>query len=382
MRSTGLLLMLCVSCADVTEVRVRLLADDTIAAAARELRVSVRGEDDDTAERVVRVGEDGSFPFEIPVVPRGGDSSRSFELFAELVDERGESLGTQRVLANFAEGEQRIIERTFSESCGTVRCAAGRTCTEGACVSACVLAEGADVPSGCSGNICEERGLVAENFEDTDSWPACPDFDTEDVGTCMASRDEHVFEVVDARTQSALLSAPPCGSRILRLVAGDVTSGAYLALPTTRGARWMRAMVYTPAANLEILEAAVNSQALMRWSNGTNVNSPDQIVDLRWGPESTSSRWRTQEPLMQGVSGSLPQIPSDEWTCIEFFVDPDARQAQVGFNGVLTAPNESEIADLFDEDVVYAAVGLFMGTIPTTLYVDDIVVSNERIPCP
>ncbi|MFT5354111.1 MAG: hypothetical protein ACI9KE_001312, partial [Polyangiales bacterium] len=39
-------------------------------------------------------------------------------------------------------------------------------------------------------------------------------------------------------------------------------------------------------------------------------------------------------------------------------------------------------ADAFVGDVFHAHVGLIGGILPTTLYVDDIVVSNERIPCP
>lgn len=100
----------------MTEVRVRLLADETVAAAARELRVSIRGEDDELMERNVRIDEDGTFPFEVPVVPRGGDSERTFELLAEVLDGAGESLGSQRVLANFADGEQRTNHRAHVPS--------------------------------------------------------------------------------------------------------------------------------------------------------------------------------------------------------------------------------------------------------------------------
>ena len=80
------MLLLCASCANVTEVRVRLLADESIAAAAQELRVTIRGIDDEVTERNVRIEDGARFPFEIPVVPRGDDSGRTFELIAEVLD--------------------------------------------------------------------------------------------------------------------------------------------------------------------------------------------------------------------------------------------------------------------------------------------------------
>jgi hypothetical protein len=384
MRFQVLALLLCVSCADVTEVRVRLLADETVVAAARELRVTIRGVDDEVTERNVRIGEDGSFPFEVPIVPRAGDSDRTFEFFAEVIDAMGESLGSQRVLANFTDGEQRIIERTFSASCTGVRCAAGRTCSDGECVTACFLAEGASVPAECSGNVCEERGLIAEHFEETDSWPMCPDFETESVGTCMRTNGDHVFEVVDARTDNVLLTAPPCGSRVLHLEVGESgADAAFIALPSPRGPRWVRAMFYAPASSFVVLsEQPERNQALMRWTAGTQVIGSDTAVNFRWNDSGTFVQWRTAPPLRQDGSGGLPQLPSDRWTCVEFHFDPSTQSVQVGIDGTLFQANESTIADAFVGDVFHAHVGLIGGILPTTLYVDDIVVSNERIPCP
>lgn len=384
MRLEVLVLLLCASCANVTEVRVRLLADESIAAAAQELRVTIRGIDDEVTERNVRIEDGARFPFEIPVVPRGDDSGRTFELIAEVLDGTGESLGSQRVLTNFADGEQRVIERTFSAACDGVRCASGRTCSDGECVDACDLAEGATVPVECSGNICEERGLISENFEETDSWPLCPDFETETVGPCMATNGENVFGVVDARDDNVLLAAPPCGSKVLRLEVGESGSdSAFLALPSPRGPRWVRAMFYAPASSFEVLaEQPDRNQALMRWTAGTQVLGADTAVNFRWNDSGTFIQWRTAPPLRQDGSGGLPQIPSDRWVCVEFNFDPSTRSVQAGIDGTLFEANESSITDAFVGDVFYAHVGLIGGILPTTLYVDDIVVSNERIPCP
>lgn len=290
----------------------------------------------------------------------------------------------QRVLANFADGQQRIIERTFTTACGGVRCASGRTCGEGECVGACDLAEGAPVPVECSGNICEERGLIAENFEETESWPMCPDFESENVGPCMRTNGEHVFEVVDARNQSELTAPPPCGSKVLHLEVGESgVDSSFLALPSPRGPRWVRAMFYAPASSFEALAAQPDrNQALVRWTAGTQVIGSDTVVNYRWNESGTFIQWRTSPPLQQDGSGGLPQIPSDRWTCVEFGFDPEARTVQAGIDGTLFDANESSIADAFVGDVFYAHLGLLGGLLPTTLYVDDIVVSNERIPCP
>ena len=67
---------------------------------------------------------------------------------------------------------------------------------------------------------------------------------------------------------------------------------------------------------------------------------------------------------------------------MEFAFDPEAKSVQAGIDGTLLAPNESSIAEAFVGDVFHAHIGLLSGYLPTTLYIDDIVVSNERVPCP
>jgi alpha-tubulin suppressor-like RCC1 family protein len=113
-----------------------------------------------------------SFPAVVPLLPRGGDAERRFEVVAELEDDGGVVFAGQRVIAGFVPGELREVWIRFEAACaGVLDCAAGTTCVAGVCEPACMV----PVPVGADPQrvACPEPGCAA-----AEDGTAC------DGGTC------------------------------------------------------------------------------------------------------------------------------------------------------------------------------------------------------
>lgn len=146
-----------------TQVVVELDADASARGGARLLAIDVLNDDGDTQSITVDF-PGASWPVRVPLVPRDGDSSRTFVLEARLTDGTGARLGTQRVYSGYVENELRTIRRVFSADCAAVECGAGLACDAGVCASACYAAERvpAACPSACDGpDACPGRRCTA-----------------------------------------------------------------------------------------------------------------------------------------------------------------------------------------------------------------------------
>jgi len=72
----------------------------------------------------------------VPLIPAGGDASRTFEVFAELSGAGG-VLSEVRVVGGYVSKELREIHAWFDDDCRGVSCGDGRTCERGVCLGAC-----------------------------------------------------------------------------------------------------------------------------------------------------------------------------------------------------------------------------------------------------
>ncbi|MCA9616270.1 MAG: hypothetical protein KC586_26120, partial [Myxococcales bacterium] len=142
----------------VTEVLVRVSADDAVRARATWLRVRVRDTEGDVVrDQTERLGEDAlRFPATIPVAPRDGERARAWEVEVEafegaaMPEEDDEGFVQRRAGGRYARGRSLEVPIRLDLSCGDVRCPAGQTCSEGLCVGACVDVEAEDGDALCS----------------------------------------------------------------------------------------------------------------------------------------------------------------------------------------------------------------------------------------
>ncbi|MEM9193292.1 MAG: hypothetical protein AAGF12_29220 [Myxococcota bacterium] len=141
-------------CTTPTQVVVVLEADATVANDARRIQVRVSGPGGEVLNRSLELGPAGtvSFPFRIPVVPRGGDAGRAWALDAVLTDDAEAILGAQSATGRYVESALRYVTLRFSERCRSVSCPSGERCSEGLCVPACVALE---VDPGIAARACE-----------------------------------------------------------------------------------------------------------------------------------------------------------------------------------------------------------------------------------
>jgi hypothetical protein len=148
------------------------------------LRLEVWNEERARTEVSVALAE-ASFPIRLPLVPRDGDSSRTFEVMATAIDAAGNSLARTRVLGGYVEDELRTIELVLEESCVGVDCEPSQRCVAGACVDACdrttgrlpaACAASCEVDADCPGGACRAGAcallssceeLAARGFSET-----------------------------------------------------------------------------------------------------------------------------------------------------------------------------------------------------------------------
>lgn len=170
-----------------TQVIVRLYADPSVAPEADALRVSVLGEGRLREERVDPVSREQTLLAVVPLVPEGGDATRSFEVVAELLA-GGRSQATLRVGGGYEAGSLRFIDAGFDaepECAQRGDCGPGSTCEEGRCVGAC-FEGGADDPAREAPRCAECEACVRGRCQPLPTGNACgcPG------DTCMAGRCE------------------------------------------------------------------------------------------------------------------------------------------------------------------------------------------------
>lgn len=156
--------------AEPTQTWLFIHADPSLAPAANNLRITVRpAGDDPQMTRTDPVGRSGTKLANLFLVPLNGDASRTFEVFAELLE--GETVReTLRVGGGYVDGETRVINAYFDAStacAANLDCGEGQTCQSGRCVGSCFPSVGENDDTGtrqlagcgectrCAGGTCD-----------------------------------------------------------------------------------------------------------------------------------------------------------------------------------------------------------------------------------
>lgn len=138
-----------------TEVRVVVEVDEALAAESLRVRVY------DT-ERALAAELSADIPpsgeaLVVPLFP-DGEGERSYHVVMELLGAGGVSLGLQRVIGGYVDGESRILRARFASSCAETSCTGRETCRDVAgsaeCVHACFDPQDPAEESLPSSNVC------------------------------------------------------------------------------------------------------------------------------------------------------------------------------------------------------------------------------------
>jgi len=150
------------ACSDgVTQVRVLVDAQPASRASARALRVEVKGPDDTpTLDQTVDLGPgvEAQFPFTVPVVPLGGDDTRTFDVTAWLTDDAHNVRQEASREVFFQKGKTRTVTILFTDEpdadAGTSMVDAGTSMVDAGPPSSCFneLRDGDEVQTDCGGS--------------------------------------------------------------------------------------------------------------------------------------------------------------------------------------------------------------------------------------
>ena len=151
-----------------SEVLVHIDADSISRARARQLHVRVV-----SAEGVTRLDRVASLfgdppeiklPTTVPVVPKDGDSTRTFTVFAELTDQAKVAFNKKAATLSFVDQTLVDVDLFFSDLCIGIDCPVGQTCSDGACVDIKSPPHGPNgplatdaQPAYCDGILCWEE---------------------------------------------------------------------------------------------------------------------------------------------------------------------------------------------------------------------------------
>lgn len=156
-----------------TEVRVFVDVDDALAAESMRVRVfdTERALAAELSAEVPPSGES----LVLPLFP-DGDGERSYHVVMELRGAGGASLGVQRVIGGYVDGESRILRARFASSCAETTCSGRETCRdEGGtprCVDACFSPQDSAEASLPAPNTCPLTVYV-NGDTGTDDAAAC-----------------------------------------------------------------------------------------------------------------------------------------------------------------------------------------------------------------
>lgn len=164
----SLLTVLACSSFPATQVLVDIDADSISRARARELHVTIVSEEGSIRHEATPTlfGDPPqlSLPTTVPVVPMDGDSTRTFTVFAELIDQKKVAFNKKAATLSFVDQTLVDVDLYFSDLCIDIDCPTGQTCADGACVPITTLPHGPSgpqatdaQPSLCQGALCWEE---------------------------------------------------------------------------------------------------------------------------------------------------------------------------------------------------------------------------------
>jgi len=122
-----------------TEVLVHVDADTLSRQRARQLHVLILDQEGvtrlDRMASLVGTPPEVELPTTVPVVPLDGDSTRTFTILAELIDQASVAFNKKAATLSFVAQTLVDVDLYFSDLCIGIECPTGQTCTNGVCVA-------------------------------------------------------------------------------------------------------------------------------------------------------------------------------------------------------------------------------------------------------
>lgn len=252
---------------------------------------------------------------------------------------------------------------------------------------------GADMPMAGSGGSAPSPGACQDH-------PVCDDFETYEPGAFKAGQGWSVsvegasMEVDESRARSGRrsikITVPAGGGKHALLGTSDRT-----VLSTGKSA-YARMMVF--------LDAIPSGQRLhwsfMRASGFHMQDGKAGLMVHSIGGQPARLRnlmlWPTNEGLMDCANDSFTQIPSQQWTCVEWHLDPETQTMEVWLDGVKQSQNSWTtkpsgggcILDQTNGDWVIPKISILQfgwmhhhSINGATMWIDDIGLDTKRIGC-
>ncbi|MFK8003315.1 MAG: right-handed parallel beta-helix repeat-containing protein [Polyangiales bacterium] len=196
-----------------TEVRVLVEVDETLAAESLRVRIF------DT-ERALAAELSADVPsgevITVPLFP-SGEGERSYHVVMELLGAGGVSLGTQRVIGAYVDGESRVLRARFASSCAETTCSGRETCRDDGgtpeCVDACFDPQAPGDETLPQSNVCPLTVYV-DAARGTDDPAACfgPEAPCADpsyvLDEYLAGRTGGTMNVAGGSTYSGIFLGP------------------------------------------------------------------------------------------------------------------------------------------------------------------------------
>jgi hypothetical protein len=371
-----------------TQVLVVFDADEEMRSAAARLRIEVINQERGTAHWDVPIAPNEprgtSFPVTLPLVPRGGDPTRTFDVVADLIASDDSLIARQRVSSGYVARELRVVRVQFDDACGGVLCDRGTTCRGGACVDSCVepaplddrSIRGCPLPDGGT----SDAGAPASGCEAHASAIFCDGFEQPlpDRWTRGVNEEGGVLTRVTRATSPVLSGDFSLEARTTETDPGArAAPNASTELSGIGSDLYVRLFVFVPSATppTEGLNFAFAGERAGR------------IGGLEIGIEPDGA------PFARAHDGLAPDArraviaPSplavDRWVCIEGHLElAESGSLDLFVDGVLRGHAEG-----FDTrapegiTVLYAGIALGSGQPQYAILLDEIVVDDEFIGC-
>lgn len=343
-------------------------------------------------------GETGatSFPVRLPLIPRGGDPSRTYLIVADVLDGDGAVIARQRVSSGYVRDELRYIRVHFSDVCGDELCAVGTTCIDGDCVDDCALP--ASSPE-AERMACETADAgTADAAVDVGPDAGLPSSCDGDAGYIFCSGFEAESEWLDLTTEGGDSTLgpfldPPRGRWALEALVTDtgvaqLGVATYAQIDTTATELYARFYVKVPSSFQP--ETFIH----LLFLGSTDACFPGLLMGLTpeggasGAPMHLFSQFQTDFRSM-GACEASPRavadaaIPLDEWVCVEGHMTfGPAGRAELWVRDA-----DAVVSDPYDTTVgthiTQLRSGVTLGA-PQRMfrvYIDELVIDDSRIGC-
>lgn len=381
-----------------TQVLVVLDGDASLIDSADQLRIEVVNQEG--ASRVwdiaiaPREPAGTRFPVTLPLVPRDGDPSRTFEVTADLM-RNGDVIARQRASSGYVADELRVVRIQFAADCSGMLCESGTTCRLGECVDACVE-PGLPDDRSIRGCPMADAGPRDAGPSDAGSFDAGPsDAGPPDAGPASTCATAHPSAIFCDGFERPIEEVWDRGTSEIGGLVEPVTTGVF------RGTTSMRALATDtdPSRSVWIdvgknVTGIVDDLYVRIQLYVPSDHQPTTQINFAFAGETSASPGGVAMGLMPGLipftfnhgAGGIVMaehaIDTDRWVCIE-------AHSHIAVDGLVELWVEEARVGWLEEDttlvspVVQFLTGVTLGRGQPSFYLmlDEIVLDDERIHC-